>query len=76
MTASFPPPNRPYQRWTPLSSAEKTTACAVAFPFKLWCRNSASNRGHPDLQSGALPAELPRHVLRLGMLASAVSSTN
>ena len=44
------------------------TAKATAFlpsPLISWCRDPELNWGHPDFQSGALPAELSRHPVAL-----------
>ena len=32
----------------------------LSYNSNLWCLGAVSNRRHPDFQSGALPAELPR----------------
>lgn len=49
------------------------TACFTQFaylPIFKWCRRTESNGRHRVLQTRALPAELPRHILDFPHLAS------
>ena len=46
--------------------AAKATPSAPS-PIRPWCRDPELNWGHPDFQSGALPAELSRHPIQLAL---------